>query len=70
MQRLPFGQTSHIVKTCVVHHSSAAVALQATSGLMLTLENEHIQPSPTEQIGTDQTAQTASYDNYVIHLHL
>ena len=70
MQRLSFGQTAHIMEARIVHHGAPAVTLHTASRLMLTFQNEHFKPLLAEQVGTDQSAQAASYDNYIIHLHL
>ena len=68
VKRLTFAKPSHIVESCVVPHSPAAIALHAASCLRPFLEHKHTQPAPRENGGALQAAQTAS-DNYHIILH-
>jgi hypothetical protein len=66
VERLSFSQTAYIVKTCVEGLTFTLVALNTTARLQLAFENQNPLASLSQQVGTDKSTETASYDDNIV----
>ena len=67
VQRLSFGQSSHVVQSGVKLPISATIALQTASRHVLALEHHHAATLLCQLACTDKATQTAANDYYVVH---
>jgi hypothetical protein len=66
IQRLAFSQAAHVVQAYVESLSFALVTLNTTARLLLTFENQYPLASLCQQVGANESAKTASYDDHIV----
>ena len=66
VQVLAFAQSADIVQTGVEGKSLARIALDATACLLLAFQHEYPLAGLCQQVGADESAESASDDHHVV----
>ena len=66
MQRLSLVEASYIVQPRIEAISMALIALQTATRLPVLLEHKYAAPRLRQQVGTGQSAESASYDDDIV----
>ena len=69
VQRLALAESADIVQSGVEGVALALIALQTASGLPVGLEHQDAPPRLCQLVGTDQSAESASYNDDIIHIY-